>query len=250
MNRTRIYIILMLWLNALISFAQFPTFSPYAVVIENITEKEQTLMPGGSMEQFSAPLHVRLFAGIENADGYETTCRWQIVQSSQGTFSHEADADGNREEEFSVSGRYAITLYAVFKSLETGEVYEYGDDTEPIIFTVKNSRLEMPNAFSPNGDGINDYYGAKSYGDIKGEKYCERGESIIEFHATIFSRWGQKIYSWDDVNGSWDGKMNGKDVKPGVYYVNVRAKGADGTDYNIKKDVNLLRGFKLKESTE
>ena len=43
--------------------------------------------------------------------------------------------------------------------------------------------------------------------------------------------------------GGWDGKFNGKDVKQGVYFVLVKAKGADGRKYNIKKDVNLLRGY-------
>ena len=86
----------------------------------------------------------------------------------------------------------------------------------------------MPNAFSPNGDGINDIYRAKnSY------------QSIVEFDAYIFNRWGQKIYEWHDPAGGWDGK----DVKQGVYFVLVKAKGADGRKYNIKKDVNLLRGY-------
>ena len=35
----------------------------------------------------------------------------------------------------------------------------------------------------------------------------------------------------------------GKDVAQGVYYVLVKAKGADGRTFNIKRDVNLLRGY-------
>lgn len=65
----------------------------------------------------------------------------------------------------------------------------------------------------------------------------------IKFEAVIFNRWGQKLYSWTDPAGGWDGKFNGKDVKQGVYYVMVKAVGADGKKYNIKRDVNLLRGF-------
>lgn len=102
----------------------------------------------------------------------------------------------------------------------------------PLSISIAESKLEMPNAFSPNGDGINDVYKAKS-----GYK------SIVEFHATIFNRWGQKLYSWDDPAGGWDGKFHGKDVAQGVYYVLVKAKGADGRNYHIKRDVNLLRGY-------
>ena len=90
----------------------------------------------------------------------------------------------------------------------------------------------MPNAFSPNGDGINDVYRAKS-------SY----QSIVEFKATIFNRWGQKLYEWSDPAGGWDGKYKGRDVAQGVYFVMVKAKGADGRQFNIKSDVNLLRGY-------
>ncbi|CCZ11253.1 putative uncharacterized protein [Prevotella sp. CAG:1092] len=90
----------------------------------------------------------------------------------------------------------------------------------------------MPNAFSPNGDGINDIYKAK-----------EGYQSIVEFHAYIFNRWGQKLYEWTDPAGGWDGKYKGKDVAQGVYYCLVKAKGADGRKYDIKTDVNLLRGY-------
>ena len=90
----------------------------------------------------------------------------------------------------------------------------------------------MPNAFSPNGDGINDVYKAKS-----------GYQSLVEFHAYIFNRWGQKLYEWTNPADGWDGTYNGKDVKEGVYYVLVKAKGADGRKYNIKRDVNLLRGY-------
>ena len=65
----------------------------------------------------------------------------------------------------------------------------------------------------------------------------------MEFKATIYNRWGQKLYEWTDPAGEWNGTFNGKDVKDGVYYVHVQAKGADGVKYNIKKDVNLLRGY-------
>ena len=96
---------------------------------------------------------------------------------------------------------------------------------------VLTSTLIMPNAFSPNNDKINDVYMVKSY------------QNIIEFHAYIFNRWGQKLYEWTDLEGGWDGTYRGNDVKQGTYFVLVKAKGADGQTYNIRKDVNLLRGY-------
>ena len=55
--------------------------------------------------------------------------------------------------------------------------------------------------------------------------------------------WGQKLFEWTHPAEGWDGTYKGKPVKDGVYFCLVKAKGADGKTYNIKKDVNLLRGF-------
>ena len=107
---------------------------------------------------------------------------------------------------------------------------ESDDNTEVADTTTQTvSQLTMPNAFSPNGDGHNDFYKPKT------------AQNIVEFRAIIFNRWGQKLYEWNDVNGDgWDGTFNGKKVKDGAYYVNVKAKGSDGQTFTIKKDVNVL----------
>lgn len=104
--------------------------------------------------------------------------------------------------------------------------------TNKYIFSVTtfDSKLVFPNAFSPNNDDYNEIFKAKEF------------KSIIDFHASIFNRWGQKLYEWNDVNTGWDGTYHGKPVKDGVYYIQVKAKGADGQEFVIKKDVNLIRG--------
>ena len=106
------------------------------------------------------------------------------------------------------------------------------DDTQASDTTVVlTSQLIMPNAFSPNNDQINDVYKVKE------------SQNIVEFRATIFNRWGQKLYEWTNIEGGWDGTYHGQDVKQGTYFVQVKARGADGKTYNIRKDVNLLRGY-------
>lgn len=109
---------------------------------------------------------------------------------------------------------------------------EFLTDDSPVTVTISESQLQMPNAFSPNGDGINDIYKAKS-----------GYQSLVEFHGYIFNRWGQKLFEWRDPADGWDGTYKGKPVKDGVYFCLVKAKGADGKEYNIKRDVNLLRGY-------
>ena len=102
--------------------------------------------------------------------------------------------------------------------------------TDSLTSTGDESKLVMPNTFTPNGDGRNDIFKAKEY------------RNLSEFHAYIFNRWGQKLYEWTDPAEGWDGTYHGSEVKTGVYFVLVKARGTDDVIYNIRKDVNLLRG--------
>lgn len=128
---------------------------------------------------------------------------------------------------------FAILAIPSFAVVTTDDDdYDEDEDTVAVDSTaLQASLLEMPNAFSPNGDGINDTYHVKKY------------QNITEFRALIFNRWGQCLYTWNEIDGSWDGTYKGRPVKNGVYFVRVRAKGGDGKEYDIKKDVNLLRKF-------
>lgn len=177
-------------------------------------------------EDFSeeAPLYVQFTSNPSNLDP-AATIEWHITNTS-------ADINVTRYEEnttytFTAAGKNQITLNVVLD----GEIIE----TKSINITISDSHLEMPNAFSPNGDGINDYFQAKT-----------NSKSIIEFHAYIFNRHGQKLYDWTDwqnERSGWDGTHHGHPVKDGVYFVYVKALGADGTEYNIRRDVNLLRNY-------
>lgn len=93
--------------------------------------------------------------------------------------------------------------------------------------SIGASALECPNAFSPNGDGVNDIWKV-SY------------RSLLDFHCEIFNRTGQRIYGFDDPSGGWDGTWHGKTVKPGVYYYVITATGSDGKKYKKSGDINII----------
>lgn len=122
----------------------------------------------------------------------------------------------------------ALPSYAV---MDDEEDDEFTDSTGTDSTTLQKSILQMPNAISPNGDGINDFYRPKKV------------QNIVEFKGMIFNRWGTCIYTWNDINGHWDGTYRGKYVKDGVYFARIRAKGGDGQVFDIKKDVNVMRRY-------
>ena len=174
-----------------------------------------------------APLSVSFRANPTDMEGLNPTYEWhfRIEGESKDMMVRYKE---NTDYTFTKAGKTYITLYANLGNEER--------DSSRICVTISESKLLMPNAFSPNEDGHNDIYKAKEY------------QSIVEFHAYIYNRWGQKLYDWTNPAEGWDGTHNGKPVKEGVYFVVVKARGADGIIYNIRKDVNLLRGFTQSEN--
>lgn len=207
-----------------------PTISPTATY----TDSEGHEQSEAAIAQ-SAPLTVTFKANAENTDGWTAHYEWHFYKEGARDRVYLRRYEENTTYTFTKAGAHSIELWAVFTRGTDSVAYtkEYWSaEATPLTVTISESKLEMPNAFSPNGDGINDIYKAK-----------EGFSSIVEFEATIFNRWGQKLYSWTDPAGGWDGTYKGKKVAQGVYYVLVKAKGADGRKFNIKRDVNLLRGF-------
>lgn len=123
-------------------------------------------------------------------------------------------------------GVFDVTLIAY-----TGSPY-YCTDTFHILIDVETppSQIFVPNVFTPNGDGKNDYFHVES-------------QAIETFNCFIYNRWGNKIYEWSDINSpGWDGKTDdGKFACDGVYYYILRAKGFDKIEYNTHGTVTLLK---------
>ena len=171
-----------------------------------------------------APLFVNFYANPSGMDDYIPSFEWHFRKVGEEK-DFMVRYEENTDYTFSEAGTTNVTLRV---TLNNGE-----EELDSVVFivTVSESKLSFPNAFSPNGDDDNQKFKAKEY------------QSLVEFHAYIFNRWGQKLYEWTDPEEGWDGTYKGKDVKEGVYFLLCRAKGADGREYNIRKDVNLLRGF-------
>lgn len=119
------------------------------------------------------------------------------------------------------------TTYVRFVTSNAAGSCNYYSDTYEV--SVGESRLECPNAFSPDAsEGVNDEWKV-SY------------KSIISFECHIFNRWGVKVAELTDPSQGWDGKHNGKFVPSGVYYYVIKAEGSDGKKYNLNGDINIIK---------
>jgi gliding motility-associated-like protein len=85
------------------------------------------------------------------------------------------------------------------------------------IGSFAQNTVHMPNIITPNGDGINDVF-------------FIRAEGIETLSCTIVNRYGEIIYRYFGVNGTWDGYTHaGVKVTAGTYFVILEATAIDGT---------------------
>ncbi|GHU62700.1 hypothetical protein FACS1894123_04100 [Bacteroidia bacterium] len=97
---------------------------------------------------------------------------------------------------------------------------------------ISNTFVYIPNAFSPGSSiGVNDVYKISF-------------SSITSFRASIFNRQGNLLYQWNDPSGGWDGRVNGKFVSTGVYYIIVEYTDSQGKKQSKSRDINILRSNK------
>ena len=116
---------------------------------------------------------------------------------------------------------------------QTPKVYRvtaYKKNNTAIMSTSNYAKVEplmnvyIPNAFTPNGDGINDTFGVK-------------GEGAFAFSLVVFNRWGEKVFESTNPNQQWDGTYKNQPVQQGEYVYQLMA---DGKNYKGQTGVITL----------
>lgn len=104
-------------------------------------------------------------------------------------------------------------------------------DSALFYFRTCADQLEMPNVFTPNGDGIHDVFQPMSF------------ENIFSYQLQVFDRWGRVIAKIGSTYGSWDGtNLNGRPAPEGVYFYVVRYQGLGNEEVKVVKgSVTLVR---------
>jgi len=102
----------------------------------------------------------------------------------------------------------------------------YSMDSITVNFSDTEAALYlMPNAFTPNGDGLNDCFGLKNWGNL----------TSVEF--AVYNRWGQRIFMTNDPAGCWDGTFNGIAQPAGTYVYHIKASALCG---NIERKGTIV----------
>lgn len=158
--------------------------------------------------------------GFENEINLDRN-NWKQVS---GTYT----AIGN--EEFLTIGNFFTDLSTQYVQIASNTIggkgaYYYIDN---VYLGDCITQLTLPNIFSPNGDGINDYFLIDATG-------------VSDLQLTIVNRWGNKVYFGSD-NISWDGKCSGAFCTDGVYFYTTTYKNVQFDKYETKTGfVQLVR---------
>ncbi len=167
-----------------------------------------------------APLTVSFFNNTSSSFGTSSiTSVWSFGNGSVLTTSSTAATSAL----YSNPGTYTVMLIAT-----------KGTCVDTAYRTVKvdaPSKMEVPNVFTPNGDGSNDVFFMKV-------------ANLKNISAVILDRWGGKVYETTSTTGNiaWDGKnFAGVECAAGVYFYIIKATGKDEVEYEQKGSVSLFR---------
>ena len=111
------------------------------------------------------------------------------------------------------------------------------DVIDSITVTTDNKstcpcKIYVPNTFTPNGDGLNDYFHPLA------DPLC----AISDYLFIILNRWGQQVFKTTDPSAWWDGKYQGIPAEMGTYMYYLKFKsGINNSEQTLKGDVTLVR---------
>lgn len=122
---------------------------------------------------------------------------------------------------FQASGTYDVCLST---TNSVGCITKFCEKIDALV----NPLFDVPNAFSPNGDGVN-------------ERIYVRGFGIAKMTWRIYNRWGSLVYIGTNQNEGWNGYYNGKLQPQEVYHYTVEIEFSDKSKATKKGDITLLR---------
>ncbi len=121
---------------------------------------------------------------------------------SDGNISSETDPSYS----YNTSGVYQVTLIV-------SNAWGCEDTASQSITVIADQEdIYVSNAFTPNGDSINDVFAPIPKG-------------IRSYLFEIYNRWGERLFTTNSITETWDGTYSGKNVPDGVYVFKVKAVG-------------------------
>ena len=207
-------------------YTQNPTVCFDSVGVFNINLQ---VIGGGDTSEFSQLITVLsgplVIAGVDTIIIVGGMADLMATGSSTGTWEWTPDYNiGCTNCQVTTADPYETTVYT---ATLTDSVGCTGWDTVKVFVNFIEA-IDVPTAFSPNGDGNNDILFVKGIG-IESVKF------------SIYNRYGQKVFETDDQNIGWDGTFNGRDENSGVFAWLLEYQLVNGRTGLLKGNTTLIR---------
>jgi gliding motility-associated-like protein len=140
--------------------------------------------------------------------------RWDFGDGNVST-------DQNPLHNYADTGLYRVTLIIENK-------YGCTDTITKIVRAYPDYALYVPNAFTPNGDDVN-------------ENFSGLGQGFTNYEMYIFNRWGEQIFKSTDYATRWNGRDKSGQISPqGIYVYLIKIKTPPGDEYTLRGSVALI----------
>ncbi|MCB0400764.1 MAG: PKD domain-containing protein [Flavobacteriales bacterium] len=143
-----------------------------------------------------------------------STWFWELGDGSTST-------NQNPIHQYADSGTYVVTLYME-------NIYGCKDTATKNVIIDPTYAIWIPNVFTPDGDGINDFWFSEGYG-------------ITELHTYVFDRWGLPIFEGHQLDSKWNGIYKGKMGVQDTYVYRIEARDVFGEWHQYVGKVTLLK---------
>ncbi|PBQ30676.1 hypothetical protein CNR22_02435 [Sphingobacteriaceae bacterium] len=165
---------------------------------------------------------VNPIAGVDEVIFYNTSRGDELdTWNWHSTVDSVIQTEKNIRRLFSEAGNYPIVLVVKNK-------WGCADTVIKPLLINDDFGLYVPNAFTPNADGLNDIFQAK-------------GTGIKNFNLEIFSRWGESLYQTYEFTSGWDGTFKGKECKTDSYVWKITITNYSGNTKSFTGIITLLR---------
>jgi len=166
-----------------------------------------TYLAYGALDTASFTVHV-VNPPIINLGNDTSLCQGQIL-----TLNATSPNTTYKWQDNTINATYNVSNPGIYWVKVTNQYNCYNSDTINITYKdCDTSNIIIPNIFTPNGDGYNDYF------VIKNAEYKN-------IDLQVFNRWGVIVYKDNNYQNNWEGKYKGNPLTNGVYYYIINAKG-------------------------
>lgn len=159
-----------------------------------------------------------LTVNFENNSGTAGSYHWDFGNGLE----YDAQTTAGQQVAYSNPGEYIVVLTAM------NGVCTDTDTLKIEVLPFADPEVIVPNIFTPNGDHNND-------------TFFITADNVKSMRVTIVNRWGEKMHQYDDVQGFWDGTVNGNQASEGVYFFQYEAEGINGTIVKGQGNIQLIR---------